>query len=390
MGVDQVLQDQLAQLVSEEVGDNVAPLVKLESLDYLANQAHKVQGEEMDQRDLWENLANLDHKVFLDLLENQVLLDLLGLLDLLVKPKLFHKQSVEVKVCLDLQELTDPWVLLVLLENVELVELVLQREALECLESLEVLVGQEDQALLDKLVLLEPLEKMENLDENTARMISEKFVPQSYETACLNLLLDYQDLLEDLVVDIVDQLGPLVPEVQLEILESREKLDKEVSQDYQVCLELLGLLDPKENVVILVILVCQVLEVWDLQVELDLLGVLDPRVLVSLVHKETGELLEKQAKEDYLVDLDPLDPQVIVNSVMVLLLKQTDRLTKKALEHLEKDSYKQSCWNLIPCPNHNQYYLFCAQYKHVNPSIYLNIHAYYNYTYDEVIKHNPI
>merc|ERR1712025_1178723 len=212
-------------------------------------------------------------------------------------------------------------------------------------------------------------EKMENPDENTARMISEKFVLQSYETACLNLLLDCQDLLEDLVVDIVDQLGRLVPEVQLEILESREKLDKEVSQDYQGCLEFLGLLDPKENVVILVILVCQVLEVWDLQVELDLLGLLDPRVLVSL---------------------DPLDPQVIVNSVMVLLLKQTDRLTKKALEYLEKDNYKQSCWNLIPCHNHNQYYLFCAQYKHVNPFIYLNIHAYYNYTYDEVIKHNPI
>ena len=66
-------------------------------------------------------------------------------------------------------------------------------------------------------------------------MISEKFVPQSYETACQNLLLDCQDLLEDLVVDIVDQLVPLVPEVQLEILESREKLDKEDSQDYQVC-----------------------------------------------------------------------------------------------------------------------------------------------------------
>ena len=114
-------------------------------------------------RDPWENLENLDHKVFLDLLENQVLLDLLGLLDLLVKPKLFHKQSVEVKVCQDLQELTDPWVLLVRLENVELAELVVQREALECLESLEVLVGQEDQAHPDKLVLLEPLEKMENL-----------------------------------------------------------------------------------------------------------------------------------------------------------------------------------------------------------------------------------
>ena len=102
-------------------------------------------------RDLWENLENLDHKVFLGLLENQVLLDLLGLLDLLVKPKLFHKQSVEVKVCQDLQEPMDPWVLLVRLENVELAELVVQREALEYLESLEVLVGQEDQAHPDKL-----------------------------------------------------------------------------------------------------------------------------------------------------------------------------------------------------------------------------------------------
>merc|ERR1711928_259961 len=93
---------------------------------------------------------------------------------------------------------------------------------------------------------------------------------------------------EDLAVDIVDQLGRLVPEVQLEILESREKLDKEGSQDYQECLELLGLLDPKENVVISVIPVYQELEVWDLQVELDLLGPLDPRVLVSLVHKDRG------------------------------------------------------------------------------------------------------
>ena len=70
-------------------------------------------------RDPWENLENLDHKVFLGLLENQVLLDLLGLLDLLVKPKLFHKQSVEVKVCQDLQELTDPWALLAPEESVD-------------------------------------------------------------------------------------------------------------------------------------------------------------------------------------------------------------------------------------------------------------------------------
>merc|ERR1719340_567058 len=167
-------------------------------------------------------------------------------------------------------------------------------------------------------------------------MISGKFVPLSYETACRNLLLDCQDLLEDLVVDIVDQLDHLVPEVQLEILESRVKLDKEVSQDYQECLELLDLLDPKESVDILVILVYQELEVWDLQVELDLQGLLDLRVLVSLVPRETGENLEKQEKEDYLVDLDPLDLQDIVNSVMALLLKQIDKQTRKALELLEK------------------------------------------------------
>merc|ERR1712066_340758 len=100
------------------------------------------------------------------------------------------------------------------------------------------------------------------------RMISEKFVPQSYETACLNLLQDCQDLQGDLAVDIVDLLDHLVPEVQWETLESRVKLGKEVSQDYQECLELLA----------------------------------------------------KQAKEDYLVDLAPLAPQVTVHSVMDLLL----------------------------------------------------------------------
>jgi len=358
---------------------------------FLVDQGHKVQEEEMDQRDLWENLENQVHKVFLVLLVNQVLLDLQALLDPLVKAKLFHKLSVVVKVCQDLLEQMDPWVLLVHLENVELVEVVVQRELLECPEFLEVPVGQVDQVHLDNLVLLESLVKMENLDENTARMISEKFVPQSYVTACLNLLQDCQDLQGDLAVDIVDLLDHLVPEVPSETLESRVKLGKEVSQDYQECLELLDLLDPKENVAILVILVYQELEAWDLQVELDPQGVLDPRVWVSLVLRETGELLAKQAKEDYLEDLDPLDLQVTVHSVMDLLLKQTDRQTKKDLKKLlEKDRHKQ-CRPMIPCYYHNQYYLFCAQYKiHVNPFIDLNIHAYYNYTYDEVIKHYPI
>merc|ERR1719220_842154 len=308
----------------------------------------------MDLRDLWENLEHQVHKVFLVLLENQVLLDLPALLDLLVKVKLFHKQLVEVKVCQDLLEQMDPWVLL------------------DHRESVEVLVVQGDPVHLDKLDKTEPLAKMENLDENTARMTSEKFVPQSYETACLNLLQDCLDPLADLVVDIVDLLDHLVQEVPLETLESREKLDKEDFQDYQECLELLGHLDPKESVVILVILVSQELEVWDLQVELDPQEVLDPRVLVSLVPRETGELLAKQAKEDYLVDLDPLDPQVTVHSVMVLLLKQINRQTRKALElmgsystsfesSLEKARHKQF-WPLMPCYYHNyQYYLFCAQ-----------------------------
>jgi len=363
-------------------------LERQEILDCLVTQAHKALEGEMDQRDLWENLENQVHKVFQVLLENQDLLDLPALLDLLVKVKLFHKQSAEVKVCQDLLEQMDPWVLPGHLENEGLVELEVLRVALECLESLEVLAVLGDQAHLDNLVLLEPLEKMENLDENTARMISEKFVPRSYETVYLNLLQDYKDPLVDLDADIVDLLDNLVPEVQLEILESRVKLDKEVSQDCQECLELLDLLDPKESVDILVILVYQELEVWDLQVELDLQGLLDLRVLVSLVLRETGENLAKQEKEDYLVDLDPLDLQDIVNSVMALLLKLIDKQTRKALELLEKNRYKQ-CMP-VACFYHNQYYLFCAQYNHVNPFINLNIHAYYNYTYDEVIKKNPI
>ena len=97
------------------------------------------------------------------MLENQDLLDLPALLDLLVKVKLFHKQSAEVKVCQDLLEQMDPWVLPGHLENEGLVELEVLRVALECLESLEVLAVLEDQAHLDNLVLLEPLEKMENL-----------------------------------------------------------------------------------------------------------------------------------------------------------------------------------------------------------------------------------
>ena len=97
------------------------------------------------------------------MLVNQVLLDLQALLDPLVKAKLFHKLSVVVKVCQDLLEQMDPWVLLVHLENVELLEVVVQRELLECPEYLEVLVDRVDQAHLDNQVLLEPLVKMESL-----------------------------------------------------------------------------------------------------------------------------------------------------------------------------------------------------------------------------------
>lgn len=68
----------------------------------------------------------------------------------------------------------DPWVPRDLLVSVELVELVVQKEVLECQEFLEVQVVQEDLAHLDKVVLLESLVKTENPDVNIARTILEK------------------------------------------------------------------------------------------------------------------------------------------------------------------------------------------------------------------------
>lgn len=73
----------------------------------------------------------------------------------------------------------DPWVPRDLLVSVELVELVVQKEVLECQEFLEVQVVQEDLAHLVKVVLLESLVKTENPDVNIARTILEKYVPLS-------------------------------------------------------------------------------------------------------------------------------------------------------------------------------------------------------------------
>lgn len=70
----------------------------------------------------------------------------------------------------------DPWVPQDLLVSVELVELVVQKEVLECQEFLEVQVVQEDLAHLVKVVLLESLVKTENPDVNIARTILEKSV----------------------------------------------------------------------------------------------------------------------------------------------------------------------------------------------------------------------
>lgn len=70
----------------------------------------------------------------------------------------------------------DPWVPRDLLVNVELVEVVVQKEVLECQEYLEVQVVQVDLAHLAKVVLLESLVKTENPDVNIARTILEKSV----------------------------------------------------------------------------------------------------------------------------------------------------------------------------------------------------------------------
>jgi len=83
---------------------------------------------------------------------------------------------VEDKACLDLLEPMDPWVPRDLLVSVELVEVVVQKEVLECQEYLEVQVVQVDQDHLVKVVLLESLVKTENPDVNIARTILEKSV----------------------------------------------------------------------------------------------------------------------------------------------------------------------------------------------------------------------
>jgi len=70
----------------------------------------------------------------------------------------------------------DPWVPQGLQVSVEPVEVVVQKEVLECQEYLEVQVVQGDLAHLVKVVLLESLVKTENPDVNIARMILEKSV----------------------------------------------------------------------------------------------------------------------------------------------------------------------------------------------------------------------
>lgn len=70
----------------------------------------------------------------------------------------------------------DPWVPQDLLVSVELVEVVVQKEVLECQEYLEVQVVQVDRDHLVKVVLLESLVKTENPDVNIARTILEKSV----------------------------------------------------------------------------------------------------------------------------------------------------------------------------------------------------------------------
>lgn len=195
----------------------------------------------------------------------------------------------------------------------------------------------------------------------------------------------------------MDLLDPQVLEVLSGTLESRVKLDKEDSQDFQECLELLDQSDPKEAGVTLVILVSQELEVWDLQVEQDPQGPLDPRALENLDPREKGVLLENQAREDYQGDLDPLDPLGIVNFVTVLLPRQTNRPIKKALKlitipgqvligpartaqlpmlqgrlpRILPRAWQPNWWQgHAQYHDYNQYYLFCAQYyNHVNPFI---------------------
>ena len=163
-------------------------------------------------------------------------------------------------------------------------------------------------------------------------MTYEKFVLQCCETVWQNLQLVLKDPLVDLVEVTEDQPVWLDPEDPLVILEFKEKLGKEVSQDCLVCLVLLVQLDPRVTEDLLVILVHQGWDLWDplaylepqVMWVLQVLVPLDPRVLEDLlVNQVNGVFLEAKV---------PLDPLVIVNSVMVLLLKQTDKPTKKDLK----------------------------------------------------------
>ena len=163
-------------------------------------------------------------------------------------------------------------------------------------------------------------------------MTYEKFVLQCCETVWQNLQLVLKDPLVDLVEVTEDQPVWLDPEDPLVILEFKEKLGKEVSQDCLVCLVLQVKVDPRVTEDLLVILVHQGWDLWDplaylepqVMWVLQVLVPLDPRVLEDLlVNQVNGVFLEAKV---------PLDPLVIVNSVMVLLLKQTDKPTKKDLK----------------------------------------------------------
>ena len=109
----------------------------------------------------------------------------------------------------------------------------------------------------------------------------------------------------------------------------KEKLDKEAFPDYLACLVLQGRLDLKEIVVSSETLVRQVLVQWDQRVFEDLPAMWDLPVLVLLELKASEVLLASLVKEAYLADRDRLVPLATVHSVMALLLKQTDKQTKK-------------------------------------------------------------
>merc|ERR1719464_2340611 len=151
-------------------------------------------------------------------------------------------------------------------------------------------------------------------------MIYEKFARLFCETDWLNLQLDSVDRLVDQVEATEDQQVLLDQEDQLVILVFKEKLDKEAFPDYLVCLVLQDRLDLKEIVDTLETLVHQVLVQWDQRVFEDLPAMWDLPVLV---------LLELKASGAYLADRDRLVPLATVHSVMALLLKQTDKQTKK-------------------------------------------------------------